>query len=871
MRIKKKAITITLVIFFILSHNLTTYADLKVGNVDLIDIKESALTYGLNAWHNNKASGNSLLPFEEKWQVEVGETFGQPVFIDGVVIVMAEDKLSVVEAESGRKLGEYVIGNVNKEASPFIIKNDLSGYNIICPTEEGVLNIKMHLSSSKQVAFSRQWTFLREDIKTNTVTILKDNNEMLNEKYVVFGTKSGKIIALSLDTGQKIVNGELQQEGSLGVELPYSDFSSVIIPANNITYERGYFVGIGILNGVLQYDYLHNDDMEFEIPVSGLSSVATYTKYRDIYTNEVRDIVFAAEKRGSIIAYDPFSSNLLFKVNKYDGMGDISGMAVSGNYVIVTYETGRIACIDYKKAIYDAQYHPSKKVSTITFEETLTSKTFSTSIVVEDSRGEDMLITADNEGFIKVYHMNKYNADTNRPIMIKEAFKKENKKIDYIKIDNGISSKLTYVGKHLVFVDGNGILHGLVGCEENNLSLANFENAPTDQLEKGKKYKASIDVLNLTDKTIDDVVIEFLINNDYKYEKKIQLLTDGARITFEYTIPEEYDKDEIDLEFRVNMKEKVIEENTYVDNVSILNMDVVGDVDLEVVKIDLKSYPMDIWAYGIVHVKNNTNKVLSDVPVKFTVNGNSKVEKMNLSPYMQTAKLFLFKTPNIETRFTLSGEINNTKIYKEIDYSNNKKSIIANIRNNVGLDNIDSEIIRSTGGDNLKVVDKGYRIEWEEKRVDKKGKEIIKDFWAELKADAKLTPKKLPSGNGFSVVVGSKVVTNYDRPNLISGAQFASVEFNGEVYKMLGGGVDKQQSFILPQNSDSVLYDDVTTRHLTRKIYLPVELKDGNYDLRILVKGAITPKGILDKQFKKTVEVEKAMYDNDYTKPKSKN
>jgi len=809
-------------------------------------------TIGLNEFHNNNSKGSSVLPLEKKWELDIGLVYGQPLIIDNLAYVVTSRGLVVVDIDAAQVVAERKIDNANIYATPYIEKISSTKHNIYIPLNRGIEKLVATKSNNK-VSLSSEW-INKENILANNLSLINDFNRDISKKYIVASSKNSKLYILDSNTGNSITNGIISYTGTLGMGIPHGDYSSIIIAGDNDIFDRGYFASISVVNGVGQKDYLYNENMLFDVDVLGLSEFMSYAKFRDILTGKTTDLIFAIEKQGSIVGYDPFNDNVLFKINKYDGIGDVSGIAVVNRYLIVSYKSGKIVCIDYERAIYDAQYHPEKIVETIVFETTNKVETFSNPLIIKDSNGNNVLINANLDGNLRAYRLDRYNSNSKVPLEVENAFKFENKGMSSIKIPNGIYSNISYGNNQLLFVNGKGILYSYSGSAVNNLLITDLKNSKEGGLEKGKTYKANFTIINSTNNLLKDVVLELIVDNKHSYKNKVDVPSEGLDVELEYTVPLDFEGDVLNLMVKVNMENRIVEEMNYDDNVKEVSLTVEGNFDLEVTNIDYKKYPIGRWAYAVVKVKNNSDKLVKNVPIRISIEGNTKVERRNIGPNSSNTVFYLFKTPSSDKEFKMVGDINYDKEYIEKNYENNKLSVSVNASSDVSL--IDFNNNNSTG-----------RITWTEKRTDAGGKVVEKSFWAELNISAETTPSEVPSGTGFGLVIISKVSTNYDKPNLITGGQLGYVEFLGREYGVIGGGIDKDQAFMLKENPDSILYDSIETRHLTRKIYTPVELKDGAYDVKIFVGDVVTPGGMLSKTIEVPIKISKSMYDFDYTKP----
>ena len=823
-------------VFLLAQSSIGFGEESRKKEINYIKPSNKVITKGINVWHNNKVEGTTNLPLQKQYDIFVGKTKGQIVYSGDAAYVLAEDELKAIEVSTGRIIGRAQVNTEDvTNKNPFLIELDTRRHQIICPAKNEIVSFTAQIDD-ESISMSKDWSY--GPVDTDTVTLLKDGNK----SYIGIGSKDGKIIILDSKTGDKIINGELEQQGSLGMGITLENMSSMIVPGNNVVYDKGYFAGVHIVNGTLQADFTHNYKMNLNTDIKGLSPVCAYTKYQDIFTNTTRNIIFSSERLGTIAAYDPVDNKVLFKINRYEGLINITGFAVSGKYLLVTFESGKIAVIDFERAILDAQYHPKKLSNdTVVFEKELDGNTYTGSIIFRD-HNEELFLTANtsDSDSLTVYYMDKYDIDSRSPIKASQGFVNGSS----ISVPGGIISQLTFSDGYLLFIDGRGHFHCYKGQREDNIIVTKIKNSH-DLLEKGRTYEIQAEISNKTMKDLENIDVEFVIDDTHTYNAKLDLPKSGLKVFLEYMVPENYDNETLKIDFRTNANPNQIIETNYSDNIKTMILDVAGNIDLEVLDIEYRKYPVNRWVYSFITVKNNSSKKVTNIPVKFTIDGNEKVEKISLSKGMTTKIPFLFKIPDSEFSFEMSGEINHNRVYEEISYSNNKMTVMAESMESIVIENGKESVT------------------WTEDRLNGQ-----KHFWAKLEGEAILKPQEVKSGTGFEVVVTAKVTTNYDKPNLVTGAQGAYIEFDGKKYEMIGGGIDKEQSFMLPENHDSILYDNVQTRHLTRKIYLPVSLPDGDYKMQIVLFDAMAPGGAMKKEFEKHITVKGSMFENDYTKPK---
>ncbi|MCK9471270.1 MAG: hypothetical protein M0Q88_05915 [Bacilli bacterium] len=137
------------------------------------------------------------------------------------------------------------------------------------------------------------------------------------------------------------------------------------------------------------------------------------------------------------------------------------------------------------------------------------------------------------------------------------------------------------------------------------------------------------------------------------------------------------------------------------------------------------------------------------------------------------------------------------------------------------------------------------------------------DYYAIPRMSGVVRPHKMKSGYGFEVEANYVLDTNFDISE-IKGNLTGTVEFLGQTYALekQPGSTNVYASFKLPYNPNSLIQ--------ARKIYTPVELKDGIYKATITIKGTTYPlNNSLSIQDVIDVEIKGHMYEDDYTKPKN--
>ncbi len=940
---KKKSLIAFILMTLFLACNVIFSYGFTIGGIDYIRPQGEVVTFGGNLWRDNYSKGTAIFPLSEAWEpVEVGRTEGQPLIIDGIIFTLGDKSLKAIKQEDGDILRSYNIQTTNPNFNPgslFVLKHSDTSYQLISSSKDGkVISIRANVvrnsdSSIVGLSFSPHWQFdaaqltingeMAAQFLTQTVTILKDANTALSKVYIGFGTYTGHMVVLDSESGTIAVNGSLEFDSILGSSggITYRDFSDIILAKNNIA--SGGFAGGVVHNGVLNPSLGVKDEVHTE----GIIGPMAYAVIDNVSTGSTSGMLIAQDKLGRIIGYNTTENELFYIIDKYQGAASINSIAIAGKYLLVTFAEdvagrSRVVCINYENAIEAAQYDPNKIANTsIVFEELFEAHTYSGAIALSvaeqeyDSFGNikevifrEVFLTANretnsSEDNLKMFYLDQYNAALKRPIPVPYAFQIEESPGVYrtekgIHISGGISSQLSYGGGYLVFVDGRGYLHAYTAVKENNIALVNFENS-SSLLERGKTYTAVVDVVNYTGELQENIPIEYWINDEKIHEGRISFGADGITVNFQYTLPVDYEGDNLKLEARLNMQTpRVLEEITYDDNTATLMMEVakLEELDLEVTRITHSSFYKGQFGVVNVHVRNNSDKTISNpaVPVRLQIVGTTlqMTESINLAPNGTTTVSYRLQVPDTLMSFNIIGEINHTRVYQETNYSNNSKQITANIINPVQVsgcvpDSTSWTEYRSVSQySSGQIVDRHYVDRFSHYEyydgpqigTNPDGSPIYQQiaeaiyesvlagytvrFNASLSATVNVTPGTIKAGYGIEVTATSSIATNYDKPYKLTNVQNIYVSFPDKATPVMLVPQGNTASlgtltWILPSNAQSVFAE--------RKHYIPVEWPDGNYQVRLSLQNAITPADSLCQDLVDAISISGQMYEDDHT------
>ena len=938
---KIRYIVILLTLIIIVTNNAVFVQAFTYGGIDYINTKGEVVSFGGNLWNDNHSKGTTIFPLSEAWSpVEVGLTDGQPLIIDGVIFTLGNKKITAIEKETGKLLNtidiQYIYPHFNS-GSLFAIKHSDTKYQLISPSKDGKvisLNANIVRNSDNSIVglnFSPNWQFnvtqltsesLRlPQILTQNITILKDSNATLNKVYVGFGTYTGNMIVLDSSTGNTVVNGNLVFDSILGSSggITYRNFADIILPSNKGT--SGGFIGGTVQNGVLNLNVSIKNNVHNE----GVIGPMAYAVINNSYTGASNGMLIAQDKVGSIIGYNTTEQELLFIIDKYAGTSTINSIAIAGKYLLITYGEdkngkSKVVCVNYETAVEAGQYHPDKLANeSISFEENFDAHTYSGAIALSvaeqefDSFGNIketiyrevfmMANRATNPGVknVQMYYLDQYNSANKRPISVPYAFQVEEtvgvfRTKNGLHIAEGIVSQLSYGGGYLVFVDGKGYIHAYTAAKINNLALVNFENSST-LLERGKTYQSVVDVVNYTGEYQENVSIEFWINDEKVHEGRISFGADGITVNFQYTVPENYDKELLKIDAKLNMKiPRVLEETTYDDNIATLMMDVpkLEELDLEVTRITHSSFFKGQYGMVNVQIRNNSDKTIRNpkVPVRLQIADTTLqlVKSVNLAPKATSTVSFKLQVPDTLMSFIIVGEINHTRVYEETNYINNRKQITANIINPSlipgctptsttwteyrGVDEYSSGGIVAQHFEN-----RFSHYEYEEDEYEDEFGNITTSsrsyavyvlvlvgytvrFNASIHGTMSVNPQTIKAGYGIAVEAETWVNTNYDMPYLLTNVQNIYAHFPDRSTPVMlvpqgDTGSIATLKWTLPANPQSVFGE--------KKHYIPVQWSDGPYKINLNLQNVDTPGDTLCRDLEQTIAINGQMYEDDHT------
>ena len=939
---KSNYLVIALLLLLIISTNLIYVHGFTFGGLDYINTQGEVVSFGGNLWNDNYSKGTAIFPLSEAWTpVSVGQTDGQPLIIDGIIFTIGGKNITAINKETGAVIRTANVQTMYPHfnaGSLFVLKHSSSIYQLISPSKDGrVVSITANVvrnsdNSIVGLNFFPHWQFNISQLSrtgtkaaqllTQTVTILKDANTSLNKVYIGFGTYGGHLVVLDSSNGNGVVNSDVEFDSIVGTSggIVYRNFADIILPKNNGA--AGGFVGGTVLNGVLNSNLSVKDDIHTE----GIIGPMAYSVINNISTGSTSGMLIAQDKLGRIIGYNTTENQLFYVIDKYQGAGSINSIAIAGKYLLVTFAEdkigkSRVVCINYETAIEAAHYDANKAANdSVMFEESFDAHTYSGAIALSvaeqefDSFGNikevifrEVFLAANRSTVasaknLQMFYLDQYNFADKKPISVPYAFQKEEspgvyKTFSGIHISGGVNSQLSYGGGYLVFVDGRGYLHAYTAVKEDNLALVNFENSST-LLERGKTYTAVVDVVNYTGEFQENVPIEFCINDEKIHEGRISFGADGITVSFQYTLPIDYDKDNLKLEAKLNMKlPRILDEITYDDNISTLIMDVakVEELDLEVTKITHSSFFKGQYGIVNVHVKNNSNKTISNpaVPVRLQIAGTTvqMIESINLAPNKSTTVSFRLSVPDTLMSFNIIGDVNHTRVYTETTYANNSKQVTANIISQSLIAGCTptsttwTEYRSVSQYSSGSIIDRHFEdqfshYEYYEEQIGSKpdGTPIYREyseaiyvsvlvgytvrFNAQLNASVNISPRTIKAGYGIEVTATTSVSTNYDKPYKLTNAQNIFVSFpdkSSPTVLVPQGSTASLGSVTwrLPANALSVLSE--------KKHYIPVDWPDGAYKVKLSIQDAITPNDILCKDLEESIIVSGQMFEDDHT------
>lgn len=765
----------------------------------------------------------------------------------------------------------------------------------------------------------------------------RDKNYLFSGKkpsYISFGTFKGKAFVVDARYGVNVKNGIKEFLNGSG-KISSSPISYIYPKDDTYSYtafgvNEGHSGGSGYLyGGYVRKWQLYNGDMLNKIDfnhdiftkgmtgVPGSIAIAEMEVINNKGEKEIHYIFIFSDKDGVIYGYDEDDKQIAFIVDRFKGVSSLNSPTIAANkFAVFNFNKNgktKTVCVDIKAALdivagkntkdTNGVKEPDKREERVANEaaiwETVNndfagpSYIGSTAISVMDNESDkdgnyseyQILFVGDEGKNKKIPNLRAYyisSVEKGRPVKVQNAFAIQGENSDTtnwgIHLPGGVKGEIAFTDEgFLLAADGEGTLHAFNYKEEKNLAVLNFENNEVP-VEKGKRYKAFADIANYSGETVKNVPLEYIIDGSIMESGEIDVLKpEGKTATLEYTVPENFDKDFLNIQVRLNMDEenRSFEETTYEDNIANLQIPVMKKLDLEVTKIETYTYYPGHYGPLNIYVKNNSELTIKDVPVKITLPGYTDVKYVNLQPGAEIAITTKLKVPNSEMTFNVAAEVNHTRKFKEITYSNNKKTATAAITKYAPpTDCVPyvtwKEFFKKDPGTGT-IVKIHKHKKWNYK-YDSKGNLQEKwftwvidgydvKFYAKLTLDAKSDTTQIKSGYGVTVNFETSLETDYPK-HLIHKiipiqAVYAYGE-NGEIMEMVKKSDDGLNNiWELPINKSSVLKEK---RH-----YIPVQWPDGNY--KIIVRGfnASTPGGYLYCNDEIDIDIKGNMYEDDNT------
>ncbi|MCX7746228.1 MAG: hypothetical protein N2645_04980 [Clostridia bacterium] len=328
---------------------------------------------------------------------------------------------------------------------------------------------------------------------------------------------------------------------------------------------------------------------------------------------------------------------------------------------------------------------------------------------------------------------------------------------------------------------------------------------------------------------------------------------------------------------KVELKSSIMKDSTEFDypecknNNASLTVEVdVKDFDFAVGEILYGKYLVNKNAESEIIVKNKGSTPAIKVPVKLTIinqNNNSVLLKENKFidvPGNSESKVkFFFKTPAEKGKLVLKAEVNVDRTLYENNMSDNVRQMTA-------------ELTKVEGVESISLYGEGSKT-WSEPHVShyENNAPVFKDYkyLASIQGSGNISFKSEPgnkaiqTGYGFSLQLNTNMsVQKLEHNNgsllldEVAGARSATVTFLGKTYKMeLTSSSSRKASFQLARSANS--------KSNGRKIFIPLDTKDGTYEIVIRIDGARCPSGSVPMTIKKQITVRKgSSYEDDYKK-----
>lgn len=436
-----------------------------------------------------------------------------------------------------------------------------------------------------------------------------------------------------------------------------------------------------------------------------------------------------------------------------------------------------------------------------------------------------------------------------------------------------------------------------------DLGVSNFHGEGSAEMEPGQTYQATCHFDNHTEKdwTLSangDRRIPLQINANGKQiiSTTVDVPKEGIDYSFQFTVPEDYQYREYNLEAKLNMVTPRIQleekdangTELYENNVARIALKVKPKLpmDLVVTKIKTDNFMDGVKGTVTVYFKNDSKMPVGipAVPVRLLINGSQvgAAKSVTVGPNVESQVTFLVTPPANVNSFTVRGEINHSRSYDETTYSNNTKDATVTVARpapprsctvgpqtwveyrSIGeytsgtvVSNVYEEIVHHVtvyhpdGSESsytwIEYILIGYNVR----------------FYSEVHLNTSVTPNPIKSGYGVDVTASTTVTTDYDRPASITNVQSVWAYFpdspNAVQLQCVSGNVTNRSTAVtwrLPANSSSVLQ--------ARKHYIPVSWPDGNYKVTIIatdVGGPVNPCA----RSEKTIQVSGNMHEDDYS------
>lgn len=887
---------IILIVIFILQVNVYGAVDLRDGEMfidskNYTKLKEESYTFGTNIWHSRYIDNHIDIPIYEVWvsqplnYIPDSNSTGQPIILKDVIIGTSGNYVYVLNKKDGNIISQgdrYGIelqkSNTTHKSlysSPLYISNDDGWLNKDCMPRICIgtrVDGKMYCFRLNKDQLELQWVY-NSSIKSSqsggivsSPNIIFDNNKY---GYIVFGNEEGKIFIINIRDGKPIENGIIALGGKISSSpiVIGADFNQFLIGVNK--GDEGYLYGGYIFDGRF-------NSMGIERSTRIQQGIPTSVAYQPL--NNSDGLLLYSDRVGNIygkIIDKVGRIKTLFDIGRYRGLQSLNTPTIVNNrYGIFNFNRNNrsvVVCIDIKKAIKgDKDY--------LLWE---TSNTFAdgpsyvgaTGISIEEGSGYSNIVLVGDEGKTKKPNLKAFYVDRakgNKPIAVDNAFIGKSKNNEYerimgLKLDGGVKSEPAFADDVFIVMDGKGRYHCYSLRPKDNLYINRVTNN-SRILKADKKYSMRADIGSSCDKDLKDVDIRLYGFGELLSYKKVDIPKSGTNIDFEYMTPSNYPFQMAKLRVEVNMKERVIRELFYGDNIKSIDLPYGEINDLEVVEIEESRFQPGMTSMLRVLVKNNSHNNLKDVDLSISIDNGiiKKSKKINLLSKGEGYISFRVTAPNHSCRFNVKAIINENKDIKEVDYENNTKKRLFEVKV-LGPPGVCKEVVRwkEVRFSHYKTVNEEY--------IDKKGNVkkrttkvpvfIDKEFYAKMVLKANTYPKEIKSGYGFEVNVTTNIDTNYDRKHRLVGAQrvevFAEDSDKPIVLVPELSTKNLRNTWKFPVNDESVLKK--------KNHYIPVNWPDGEYNIVVKAFDAISPGGEPCRKLPVMLRVVGHMYMDDLT------